>query len=388
MKKLLFLLTTFLLAVSCNKTSRVLVDVREVDFINKSDATIKGTPVDAQWPLDMQSLAVCDSFLLIWCGQKDHMMYVYSDQLVLKGRFCTIGRARNEFISRPNWFSNQILRSNEGDALIPLVVRREGLKVMDLQKSLETQSTVIAMQSGFKGVKELEYEENGYKCIGFSATYYLFLDNDIDHIFEKNHYVVLDNRIHPDLSFDIMNDTARIKYFNILSKIEEDDEEYMRGRLFKHPDRNLIVYSFTNMDYLLFFDLDNDKTFAIHQSGSLSLDDELPIINEYITDANGNIVAEQERVVHLYEAACAGSFFMITYYAGDNSLNAPNPDTAAPELLFFEWDGKFLKSVKLDTKVADISYDERKQILYGIDVENDRIISFDLSSVVSDITKE
>lgn len=387
MKKLLLLLATILLFVSCNKTSRVLVDVREVDFLNKSDVTVKSTPVDAQWPLDIQSLAVCDSFLLVWCGQQDYMMYVYSDQLELKGRFCTIGRARNEFISRPRWWSCQILRSAQGDALIPLVVLREGLKVMDLQKSVETQSTFITMQTEYKGVKELEFEENGHRGVGYSATYYLFLDNDLDHIFEKNHYAVLDNRIHPDFLFDIMHDTAIIKNFNILSNIEEDDAEYVRGRLFKHPDRNLIVYSFTNMDYLLFFDLDNDKTFATHQSGSLSLDDVLPIINEYITDANGNIVAEQERAVHFYENACAESFFMITYYASDKSVDVPNPATAAPELLFFDWDGNFLKSVKLDSKVDDICYDERKQILYGIDTENDRIISFDLSSVVSDITK-
>lgn len=387
MKKLLLLLATILLFVSCNKTSRVLVDVREVDFLNKSDVTIKSTPVDAQWPLDIQSLAVCDSFLLVWCGQQDYMMYVYSDQLELKGRFCTIGRARNEFLSRPRWWSCQILSSAQGDALIPLVVLREGLKVMDLQKSLETQSTVITMQTEYKGVKELEFEENGHRGVGYSATYYLFLDNDIDHIFEKNHYAVFDNRIHPDFLFDIMHDTAIIKNFNILSNIEEDDAEYVRGRLFKHPGRNLIVYSFTNMDYLLFFDLDNDKTFATHQSGSLSLDDDLPIINEYITDANGNIVAEQERAVHFYENACAESFFMTTYYAGDNSVDAPSPATAAPELLFFDWNGNFLKSVKLDSKVDDICYDERKQILYGIDSENDRIISFDLSSVVSGITK-
>ena len=387
MKKLLFLLATFLLVVSCNKTSRVLVDVREVDFINKSDATINGTPVDAQWPLDMQSLAVCDSFLLVWCGQKDHMMYVYSDRLELKGRFCTIGRARNEFLSQPRWYSSQILRSPQGDVLIPLVIIREGLKVMDLQKSLESQGTVITMQSDFKGVKVLEYEEDGRKGVGYSAIYYLFLDNDINHIFEKKHHVILDNKVHPDISFDIMNDTARIKHYNILSKIEWDDEEYLRGRLFKHPDRNIIVYSFSYMDYILFFDLDNDRTFAIHQSGSLSLDDELPIINDYITDADGHILAEQKSTVHFSNATYAGSFFMITYYAGDNSVNAPNPATAAPELLFFDWDGNYLKSVKLDTKVADISYDERKQILYGIDVENDRIISFDLSDVVTDITK-
>ena len=61
---------------------------------------------------------------------------------------------------------------------------------------------------------------------------------------------------------------------------------------------------------------------------------------------------------------------MVLYYAGD--INKP-------ELMFFDWEGNFLQSVKLDTKVYRIAFDERSRILYGVDSENDRIISFDLS---------
>ena len=67
---------------------------------------------------------------------------------------------------------------------------------------------------------------------------------------------------------------------------------------------------------------------------------------------------------------------MVTYFAGN----------AAPELLFFDWDGKFLKSVKVDTEITDITYDERKQVLYGLDEENDRILCFDLSLIIKQLS--
>ena len=76
---------------------------------------------------------------------------------------------------------------------------------------------------------------------------------------------------------------------------------------------------------------------------------------------------------------------MVYYGAGDYTINQPDPLNGAPELLFFDWDGNFLKSVMMDMYVGDIVYDEKAQILYGIDHSNECIIGFDLSKVVADI---
>ena len=66
MKKIVFILVTLLVVLSCNNSkSRFLFDVHEVDFANKSEVTVKGTPVVGEFPLDILDVVVCDSFLIV-----------------------------------------------------------------------------------------------------------------------------------------------------------------------------------------------------------------------------------------------------------------------------------------------------------------------------------
>ena len=385
MKKFALLLVTVLLVLSCKNQSRLLLDVKEVDFVNKSDVTLHGTEVGADWPLDIQSIAVCDSFLLVLSGQENNMFYVYSDELELKGRFCNRGRARNEFTSAPAWFSTQILRDARGDAIIPLQDRMIGVKAIDLQRSLEAQSAVIAVQNDYRSINIIERrdENTGFRNRITIAIRNLFLDNDINRRFEYYNPVVIDDVIYNEPRYVVTQDTTQVKEIRLLSRFEALDFDYVGGNLCKHPSRNLIVQPFRNMDYIMFFDLDNDRNFAVHQVGSLSLDDDLPIVEDIeVRRDDGTLSYKDPRTDHFVEVACTESFFMVTYYSGDYTLGQPDPENGTPELLFFDWDGNFLKSVKLDTHVSRMTYDEKNHILYTVDFNTDSIYSYDLVSFV------
>jgi hypothetical protein len=108
------------------------------------------------------------------------------------------------------------------------------------------------------------------------------------------------------------------------------------------------------------------------------------VIEREFTLPDGQIIYEYKHTLHFMGFACTDSFFMVLYFAGDYSTQVPDSDEAVPELLIFDWDGNFLKSARLDTRITNIGYDERKQILYGLDYTNDRIISFDLSTIMTD----
>ena len=382
MKKFALLLVAVLFVLSCGKEkSRLLLDVKEVDFVNKSDVTLHGTEVGADWPLDIQSIAVCDSFLLVLSGQENNMFYVYSDELELKGRFCNRGRARNEFTSAPAWFSTQILRDARGDALIPLQDRMYGVKAVDLQRSLAAQSAIIGAQNDFKSINIIERpdELTGGRMRMTVAISSQFLDNDINRRFEYYNPVVIDDVIYNEPRYVVTQDTTQVKEIRLLSRFEALDFDYVGGNLCKHPSRNLIVQPFRNMDYIMFFDLDNDRNFAVHQVGSLSLDDDLPIVEDIeVRRDDGTLSYKDPRTDHFVEVACTESFFMVTYYSGDYTLGQPDPENGTPELLFFDWDGNFLKSVKLDTHVSRMTYDEKNHILYVVDFSTDRILRYDL----------
>ncbi len=379
MKKFALVLVSVLLVLSCgNRKSRLLFEVHEVDYRNKSDITLKGTEVEAEWPLEMRAIAVCDSFLLVKSGDNEHILYVYSDDLKLKGRFGCIGRARNEFLTTSvQWSSAQILRNEQGDAMIPLVDMQQGTKLLDLQKSLEAQSTVIAAQNDFLGRHIVEYTDPDYpgRVVMSTVVRNQYLDNDINHRFCFFHPITdgYEDKVYTEPMFAITLDTARVKEIRMLSRFEAKDSEYTNGFMIKHPSRNIAVQVLHILDYILFFDLDNDRAFAIHQPGSPTFDDDLPAI-EFMDN----------RVPCFRDLAATESFFMVTYYNCDychNQTDVSDIEQAAPELLFFDWDGNFLKSFKLDTHVDDITYDEKNQILYGMDAANDRILRFDLKNL-------
>ena len=390
MRKIVLLLVTLLVLLSCNNgKSRLLFDVHEIDFVNKSDITVKGTRVDVELPLGVSNLAICDSFFIVMFSNGGPLMSVYSHEWDLLGRFCYKGRAKNEFLGVPRMFSGQSLKADNGNTLIPLM---EGgsitanIKVMDLLQSLEAQRTTIVMEKPFMPFTVAKFGEvDGEYYMRPRYFDFIFLNDDINQTFRSNSMVIDRGEVLCGQDYTVMDDSVQLKCFKLLSSDYSEDGDYVFTSLNKHPSRNLIIAPFMSMDYILFFDLDNDTTFAIHQKGSLSFDDDLPPVT-YTTVQNpdGSEEMIQTEPNHFGGYAGTESFFMVMYGAGDYSMNQPDPVNAAPELLFFDWDGNFLKSVMMDVCVSDLSYDERTQTLYGMDYMNECILSFDLSEVVAD----
>jgi len=364
MKKYFLLLVSVLLAVSCRE-SKSEFEVKEVDFVNKSDVTVKGTPIDVEFPLDIRDIALYDSYRILMCHDDDARMSVYSADWDFLGKFCFIGRARNEFVNDPSMVSGQILRGDDGHALIPLVDGLQSVKVMDLQRSLEAERTVITAESTYRPYKELVVNDEFGTMRLRTDIGFVFIDNDISHQFEWSRPITMNYTVNFDPYYAVMNDTTVIKKVETLRYFDDEQFKFISGKLFKHPSRNLVILPMESIDYILFIDLDNDKMWAVHQKGSLSLYDPLPPVNFSITHFGR-------------DAVCTESCFMVLYFGGDPGAEEIYRENALPELLTFDWDGNLLKSVKLDTYVNRIAYDEKTQILYGVDRTNDRIVSFDL----------
>ena len=387
MRKIVFLLVTLLVLLSCNNgKSRFLFSVHETDFVNKSKITVKGTRADVDLPLGVSNLALCDSFFIVMFYNGGPLMNVYSLDWDLLGRFCYKGRANNEFLEVPRMLSRQTLKGENGNILIPLKEGNYNIKVLDLQQSLQSQKTTIVMEKTFMPYTMAKSGgEKGYYLLPRTFDF-VYLNNDINQIFRANSMFSDKDGALYGRDYEVMDDSIQKKYFKMLSHDFPEDFDYVGDQLHKHPRRNLIIEPLMYMDYILFFDLDNDTTFAIHQKGSLSFDDKLsPVVYTTFKNLAGDEEIMDTRPVHFAGFAATESFFMVYYGAGDYTVNQPDPMNAAPELLFFDWDGNFLKSVMMDVGVGDIVYDEKTQTLYGLDYSNECIIGFDLSAVVADI---
>lgn len=383
MKKFALLLVTATLVLSCgNRKSGLLFDVRESDFVNKAETTVQGAVVNAEWPLGIRDIIVCDSFLVVNTEGKGASMYVYSDDCEFLGRFCFIGRAKNEFFRSADIKCEQTFKDADGNTLIPLIDHDYGVKLMNLQESVKNHNTTIVTENRYTDsriVSVFKDGDDGYGVI--SAKYdFLFLDDDINHTFEEYLFRDFNGTVYVYPHYAVMHDTVQVKEIWLFDKSDKNYSENLTGGLYKHPKRNLIIKPLLDMDYILFFDLDNDTTFAIHQSGSRSFKDGIPpLVVKTVPNLLGDDEIVAEYVPHFGDVAFAESFFMVLYYATDYDVNKPDGGKDSCELMFFDWDGNFLKSVELDHFVSGISYDERKQILYAYEYTTGCVLRYDLS---------
>ena len=278
----------------------------------------------------------------------------------------------------------QTFKDADGNTLIPLIDYNYGVKVMNLQESVKNHNTTIVTENRYTNSRIVYVfkDDDGYGAI--PAVYSsMFLDDDINHAFEDYLYNDFNGTVYVYPHYAVMNDTAKVKEIWLFDKNDKNYSENLIGNLYKHPKRNLIIKPLLDMDYILFFDLDNDTTFAVHQSGSRSFKDGVPpLVVKEVPLANGDSEMVGEMVPHFGDVAFAESFFMVLYYATDFDVSKPDDGGKdSCELMFFDWDGNFLKSVELDHFVSNISYDESKKVLYAVE-DWSRILSFDLSSVL------
>ena len=173
------------LIVSCKPKPEM--EVHETDYLNKSEITIEGVPVDIEMPLSVRGMVHCDSLNIVLTEDPRGYVFVYSDSWQLLDMFVHKGRARNEFLGSPAMNSNQIFKGADGHILLPLSDQNANMiKLLDITESLASHRTVIT------DVREFEFEEGirkydegmGAYVRYMSSFTYLYLDDNIYHTLE------------------------------------------------------------------------------------------------------------------------------------------------------------------------------------------------------------
>ena len=370
---------TLSLLFSCKQ--KPSIEVRETDFLNKSEITIEGIPVGTEMPLVVRGMIHCDSLNIVIAEDPAGYVSVYSENWQLLDVFSSMGRARNEFLRTPSSNSRPYFKGADGHILLPLSDRKANLiKLMDITESLAKHRAIMADIREFSFDDESRIVDNNGKTetILSSNFSFIFLDDNIYHTLEitdADFYEILNQPI----QYRIRYDTTFIEKPEILSRMEqfvgpEYKTQFVRCA-YCHPKRNLIIELYFNLDYISFIDLDNNLCYYIHQKGSPTFKNEIEIPTY---DDGQSIYSNPERVCFT-NAVVTDSFFMATYY-GPYDPNTPG----TPNLMFFDWEGNFIKSVTLNILTKCNVFDPKTKTLYGIDMNSDdeRLISFDLSKVI------
>ena len=172
--KLLFVIIFGLLIISCNKKPNLMVEVREIDFLNKSESMIEGRLVHSGI-LGAERIVVFDTLIMITRNTPYCQLVVYStNTLDSIGGFCTRGRAKNEFMRV--YAPNSLVYYKNGHVVVPLVDYMSVIKEVDITESLRLSHTVVL---------------NTIDCIPFVDAHTIFIDNDLDKrfIYERDIFI-------------------------------------------------------------------------------------------------------------------------------------------------------------------------------------------------------
>lgn len=343
-----------LLTMSChNNNPNILVDVQEVDFLNKTDDVMEGKLVKSEI-FGATNIVVFDTLIMVITNNPEGQLQVFSSNtLEPLGKFCKKGRAKNEMLKTSATTEQSYYR--DGNLILALFDAPNKFKEIDITASLQSGNTVIISS------QENPVENGEFMLLGNDFKCRYEYERDIFGIEEATdiptRYTVYED-----------GKKRELKFFNTLMDIEPKEKSlpYI-GSLYKHPQRNLVVQSFQRMDYLLFMDFDSDKYFAIHQIGS--------------TTFNDTFLSEKSQMpAHFTDGASSSKYLMFLYCYGDYTQKTTAGDWY-PELLVFDWDGNYITGFKMDRAITRIEYDEIHKVLYGMNLDEE-LYAYEMEKVL------
>lgn len=329
------------LSCSSKKGEYLSLPVKEVDYLSKCGPALSATPVD--WGvLGCHEFVIKDTLCLVLTDDAAGMLEVVSlNSNSVIGKFCTKGRAANEFNHVSDVINQPYVKN--GDIFYPLEDYMDSkLKTVNVSESLRKHATVIESECYFSGDPSS------------------LLDNDINRMFQQC-------TIEP-YEMENLGDKAPVHYWLCEGDHEKELEVFPKrmkyacdempnifcpyaGVLFKHPSKNIVVQLSSGMDYIFYFDFETGKHFAIHQKGTVSYDDAYP--------------GMERNEMYFTDAAMADDFFFVLYWHEGNDWKSQSSEYR-PELLAFDWKGNFLGGYKLKERISRIEYDAIHNIIYGM----------------------
>ena len=348
----LLLILCLLLQISCKKESNIFVNVKEVDFLNKSEITLEGKKVDIE-VLGASKIILYDSLLMFITNNPEGQLEIYNtNTLNHLGSFCPEGRAKNEMMQA--FAPTEQVIERDGHQYLVMVDPPNIFKEFDITESLKSGLTVF---------------NDPIECFSIRDGEFMILGNDYDNRleFERNRFYRDADVVDVPSKYTVYNngEGREIKIYNRLMDIETPNKtNAYTGTLMKHHHKNFVIQSFQRMDYLLFMDFDSDNFFAVHQKGSISFDD---------TYVGSNAV----NPLHFTDGASSSDYVMYLYWQGEYTQKETE-GRWFPELQVFDWEGNFVSGFKMDRCVVAIEYDELHSQLFGL-TDDENVVVYDMS---------
>ena len=342
------------LLVSCNRTSSLQAEIKEVDYLDNTGDVIEGEVIAKV--IGSHSLIASDSLVMVITNNPDGLISIYSTNSKSNiANMGTKGRAGNEFVEAYTGASQAIIR--DGHIILPLYNGPFEIKEVDITESLKAHRTVISST----------YDD----CVTLVNGSFVYLGPDKTHRLEYVRNVYGKEITGVPSKYTVYQSNGKkkdLKFFQKLMPFATDNrvrEAPYVTSLYKHPLKDTVLIAFEYSDYLLFADLDNSYYHASHQIGSRSFEDVFDV---------------KEGRMCFGDAAVSNDYIMILYWGGRYSNNAQD-EIQRPELLIFDWDGNYISGYKMDRGIVRIEFDQIHNHLYGL-TSDEELCLYDMNKLI------
>lgn len=328
-------IATLLSVCSCSKKPQYIIsEVKEISFADQSRVWVEPVKMD-YCPMGVFDIMSYDKYLFFFTRDNSAQLIVYDIEIGSKvAALCQQGRARNEF-NFPLFFNAEQAYTVNGEIMLPIRDISGTITEINITKSIDEQKTVVNRTGS---------------CVSNTSSHLAFVDDDFSRTFVSDLKLSSSEPAQP-VKFYIQEPDGEKTEIPTFKDVMPGDDEFAKGNyysgvLMKHPGKNKMVYSMAYLNYLIFFDLDNHKTLAIHQK-------ETDTFEKYVT-GNPNLL-------HFGDATASDDYYFTFYFA--NSRNNPDADYVC-EVLAFDWDGNYVGGFKTNTTIHRITYNEKTKSLY------------------------
>jgi hypothetical protein len=318
---------------------------------------------------DIMLVDAIDTFIFAKLRSNDYNFRIYNSKTLNKiVNIAPIGESGNNFTNGLQYFG-QYEKIHDQLYIWLCDKNRNKLYRINITKSIKDSKTCID--------KEIKYLP---ECM-FSQVYFL---DSATIIGQPSNLAIKMNR------FQIYNPQLEkiVKTVSLFPKVNNDNQDlnfifYRYNRLYNcgfmmKPDKTKFGSAMNMFNRVDIFDKDgNIKNSYIDE-------DDIPgyIIKTYLSAKQENI--KKVNVKDYYMAAFAtNSFFYTLYY---NQLQSDYPEKSVPvKIRIFNWNAEPVCILKVPDYLQYFSIDEKNGIMYGVAYFDEKILKYDISSILDEI---
>lgn len=348
-------LTVMLAVCSCsNKPEYIVTPVKETSFVDQDRPLLEPEKIDSS-PLGLFNLMSYDKYLFFITRDNNAYLKIYDVETGSQvAAICHQGRASNEF-NFPLFFTSEQAYTVNGEIMLPLMDASGSMTEINITKSIDQQRAVVN-RTASAGIRN-------------TNSHVAFVDDNFSRLFVSDLLLSSSEPARPVQFYVREADGGKTEIPVFKDVMSGEDNfgicNYYSGVLMKHPSKNIMVYSMTFLNYLFFMDLDNNKTYAIHQKNSETFD-------KYVT--------ENPNTLHFSDATVSEDYYF-TFYFYNCKTNQPDSDIEC-ELLAFDWEGNYAGGFKSQTPLHRVTYNKKTDSLIFANLSDETLYSIPVKDIL------